>query len=563
MVMDQEALEVLIRRKASEIATRIKAAGERSANEAEFRSKVTRYIEDFAEESGLNLIPREEYTLVNGRADAVYNRFVIEYEPPRSLRENLSARTNQHAIEQVKKYMEGLVRLERHKAERLAGVAIDGSWFIFVRSKDSVWKIDSPVPVDRVSTERFLRTLTSLSTELALIPENLVRDFGENSNISRLCVSTLYEALSTTTNQKVKVLFEQWSLQFSEVCDYAEASKLSLPESALLADIIANYVKTSNWIAEPIDDNNPASPWISGRERSVRAVKKIVGQADYQAHAGSCTWANGIYWVEIVERRPDGLVLISNCGDVGKKKDIETVPPTAIEPNLLYPLLRGEDVSRWRAEPSLHIIMAQDPDKRCGWDEGCMKKDWPKTYAYLQRFKPQLQERSGYKKFFNPARDPFYSMYNVGPYTLAPYKVAWREVSTDLRAAVVEPCDTGRPIVPDHTLIAVKVDSKEEAHYLCTLLNSSVVNFIVRGYVALHPSPHVMKYIPVPKFSAIHEIHRALAKASTKAHRVIKDDQGEAVEEAEAEIDELAAKLWGLKKEELKDIQASLEDLKS
>lgn len=176
--MDQEALETLIRRKAPETAVRIKAAGERSANEAEFRSKVTRYIEDFAEESGLNLIPREEYTLVNGRADAVYNRFVIEYEPPRSLRENLSARTNQHAIEQVKKYMEGLVRLERHKAERLAGVAMDGSWFIFVRSKDGVWKIDPPVPVDRASTERFLRTLTSLSTELALIPENLVRDFA-------------------------------------------------------------------------------------------------------------------------------------------------------------------------------------------------------------------------------------------------------------------------------------------------------------------------------------------------------------------------------------------------
>jgi len=81
--------------------------------------------------------------------------------------------------------------------------------------------------------------------------------------------------------------------------------------------------------------------------------------------------------------------------------------------------------------------------------------------------------------------------------------------------------------------------------------------------VALHLSPHVMKYIPVPKFSATSEIHHALAEASTKAHKATRDGQEETTKEAEAEIDELTAKLWEFKKEELKDIQASLRDLKS
>lgn len=80
----------------------------------------------------LNLFLREEYTLINGRADAVYNRLIIEYEPPRSLRERNNYRFNEHAVNQLKGYIEGLVKRERHKPERLAGVVLDGSYFIFL-----------------------------------------------------------------------------------------------------------------------------------------------------------------------------------------------------------------------------------------------------------------------------------------------------------------------------------------------------------------------------------------------------------------------------------------------
>ena len=75
---------------------------------------------------------------VNGRADAVYNRFVIEYEPPRSLRSSNTSQSNQHAIDQVKQYIEELATVERRPAERLAGVATDGSFYIFVRFRNSV-----------------------------------------------------------------------------------------------------------------------------------------------------------------------------------------------------------------------------------------------------------------------------------------------------------------------------------------------------------------------------------------------------------------------------------------
>ncbi|HAV42682.1 TPA: hypothetical protein DCX15_01515, partial [bacterium] len=76
----------------------------------------------------------------------------------------------------------------------------------------------------------------------------------------------------------------------------------------------------------------------------------------------------------------------------GAKREVESVQ-SAIEPDLLYPLLRGRDVKRWHAEASAYIIMAQDPIKRRGIDEDEMKTQYPKTYLYLKRFEGILKEK--------------------------------------------------------------------------------------------------------------------------------------------------------------------------
>ena len=191
-----------------------------SRNEADLVADGRADHRGFAKNFDVTLHLDRERTLINGRADAVYNRFVIEYEPPNSLRKDLSARPNQHAIGQVKQYMEGLERLDRHKKERMAGAVLDGTFFIFIRYRDDHWHMDDPVPVEAHSTETFLRYLLSLSTELAVTPENLVRDFGENSNTARVVVPALYRALAATDSPKVHTLFRQWRRQFQEVTGY-------------------------------------------------------------------------------------------------------------------------------------------------------------------------------------------------------------------------------------------------------------------------------------------------------------------------------------------------------
>ncbi len=56
--------------------------------------------------------------------------------------------------------------------------------------------------------------------------------------------------------------------------------------------------------------------------------------------------------------------MIQNLHDVGKIK-VQQVQ-AVIEPDLVYPLLRGRDVQRWHAEPSAYIILANRTDKLAG-----------------------------------------------------------------------------------------------------------------------------------------------------------------------------------------------------
>ena len=199
------------------------------------------------------------------------------------------------------------------------------------------------------------------------------------------------------------------------------------------------------------------------------------------------------------------------------------------------------------------ILPQQSEDLAKAISEKSLRHEAPDTFAYFKLFESSLRNRSGYKKFFRPGIDPFYSVYNVGEYTFAKYKVLWREVAQDLRAAVSIGDD--QPLVPDHTLVMVSVGSADEAHYVCALLNSAPANYIVANYVALHPAPHVLKYIAIRGFDEKSPQHRTLARLSNEAHVATASDDEKRVKHLEAEIDKVAASMWGITDNELRVIQ--------
>lgn len=325
-------------------------------------------------------------------------------------------------------------------------------------------------------------------------------------------------------------------------------------------DEVLAATRRLNFQAEPVNPADSTSPWLTARPRAIRALRSVLGKADYEAHAGAYTGgANAVYWVEVVYRRPDGLVVVRNLTEGARVRVDEVTEP--IEPDLLYPLLRGRDVRRWQAQPSAWIVMVQDPVRRRGYDEAWLQMQYPATYGYLRRFEEVLRRRAsrGISDMLRRGA-PFYTMFAVSDYTFAPWKVVWREVAHTLDAAVIGP-HNGKAVVPDHTLILVDCDSESEAHYLCAVLNSSPARLGVQAYIVLHPDPHILEHIRVPRYAPDDPVHARLADMSRQAHAAAQRDDAAQLREIEEEIDLAAAALWGLTPDELREIQRSLHEL--
>jgi hypothetical protein len=206
--------------------------------------------------------------------------------------------------------------------------------------------------------------------------------------------------------------------------------------------------------------------------------------------------------------------------------------------------------------------MVQDPEERQGYDEEWLQENCPRTYGYLKRFEEVLRERRsrGISDMLKKGA-PFYTMFAVGTYTFAPWKVVWRgQVAPQLIAAVVSTLSS-KVIVPDQTAYFAPFDSAMAAHFFCALLNSSSVRFAYAAHGYKHVSMDFVRYIRIPRFDPNNPVHLRLAELSMQAHEAAKIGDEMRLREIEAEIDRWAAKLWNLTDDELRDIQQSLAEL--
>lgn len=350
---------------------------------------------------------------------------------------------------------------------------------------------------------------------------------------------------------KYPVRYDVWS---------KAASGQRIAEDASLDEAMA-LCRVREFVAQPINVTDPTSPWITGQTDALHAIKHVLGKSDYQAKAGACTWLNGVYWMSVTEELPDGKLLIRNHTD-GAKRAVETVD-AVIEPDLLYPLLRGGDVKRWLSVSQVYILMVQDAQKHRGYDERWLQETHPKTYAYLKRFEVQLRSRSGYRRYFSPS-DPFYSMFDVGDYTFAAHKVVWGRIASRMEACV-PPARGDKALVPQETISMIRCDTSHEAHYICAALNSSLFDLAVQSHSPRggksFGTPHILENVRVPRFDPQNQVHRYLADLSQQAHTATAENDMDLLRVIEAEIDRQAANLWGLSPAELKEIQESLAEL--
>jgi len=327
-----------------------------------------------------------------------------------------------------------------------------------------------------------------------------------------------------------------------------------------LPDVLKN-TERQTVEAIPVDPKKAVSSWQTAETRVLKLSAKLKGQNPYQARLGARVEPYGVFWLHLKEVRPDGLLVITNQHDRGKR-EIPQVQ-AALESNLIYPAVSGGEIVRFGIKKPFYVLISQDRETRKGYDEDWLSSTLPLTYAYLTQFKDILIKRAAYQKYFHKeikregkvvSREPiapFYSMYNVSEDSFAKYRVTWKRMASHMEAVVLSSGKTPfgmRPIISTDTTSFFAVQDSVEAHYLCAVLNSALVgNYIMsfssagRGFGA----PSVTKTLAIPKFRRSNKLHRRLARLSLEAHKLVA--KGFEPSEPQAAINEAVKQLWIIK----------------
>jgi hypothetical protein len=293
---------------------------------------------------------------------------------------------------------------------------------------------------------------------------------------------------------------------------------------------VAWFRRGERWDARPVADDS-LSPWAVSRPGAGAWFEKLRGPSPHRARVGVHTGgATGVYWVDVVERRPDS-VLIRNRNLAGRTP--WPAVTAEIEPDLVRTLARGRDVSRWAVRPTAAIVLPHSADGR-PVAEDAMRERWPLTFDYFERFRDRMFERRHYLAHFARLRLPYWSMYNVGPYTFAPHRVVWREQCSRFECAVMP----DGAWIADAKLVVVACESAPEAHFVAAMLNSTPAGEFVASYaLRVQRSTHVLRHLRVPRFDVGDERHVELARIAAECVRHAAGDE---------RLDALAGRIWGL-----------------
>jgi hypothetical protein len=135
-----------------------------------------------------------------------------------------------------------------------------------------------------------------------------------------------------------------------------------------------------------------------------------------------------------------------------------------IERSHVYPLLKGSDIANGRLVPRRQVIVTQ---RSLGEDTRALRKAAPRLWKYLHDHREQLDAR----KSSIYAKRPAFSLFGVGEYSFAPYKVAICGLYKRLAFALIRP-HRGQPVMVDDTVYFLPFDDEEEARAVALALGS-------------------------------------------------------------------------------------------
>lgn len=146
-----------------------------------------------------------------------------------------------------------------------------------------------------------------------------------------------------------------------------------------------------------------------------------------------------------------------------------------LEDDYLFPLLKSSDIANGRLKPTRYVLVTQ---RRVSDPTSNIKTTAPKTWRYLLKHAKQLDNR-GSSIYAKRSR---FSIFGVGDYSFSPAKVAISGLYKNIRFQAVGR-SMGKPIMVDDTCYFIPCNSKSEADFFATLLNSEKAQLFLSSLI--------------------------------------------------------------------------------
>ena len=183
--------------------------------------------------------------------------------------------------------------------------------------------------------------------------------------------------------------------------------------------------------------------------RTYRELQHLEGLCPFQ-------WRSGVKHdcADVMELRPSANGTVEN--KLGERVKLET--------DYLYPLLKCSDLSNGRLLPKRLVLVTQ---RGVGGDTSGIANSAPQTWRYLQSHSEKLAAR---KSSIYKGRVPF-SLFGIGEYAFAPWKVAVSGLHRPARFQVIGPFQS-KPVFLDDTCNYLSFEDEASAQLVADVLNS-------------------------------------------------------------------------------------------
>ena len=145
----------------------------------------------------------------------------------------------------------------------------------------------------------------------------------------------------------------------------------------------------------------------------------------------------------------------------------------SLERTFLYPMLKSSELMKEKPTPTRYMLVTQ---RAVGDDTSRIERQAPRTWNYLQSHAAALDGR-GSSIYRNRPR---FSVFGVGGYSFAPWKVAISGFYKRLDFRCVGPKNE-KPVVLDDTCYFLPCRTERDALVLTALLNSNAAQGLLRS----------------------------------------------------------------------------------